>query len=1321
MANYSRAADGLRFELKGGLNTVKSPDLLAPGEFAYLQNVRAYLQGRITGRALAGPALAVFPAPPNTILRMNDTTPSGPVSGYVRIIGAAGVMYVNNSGGQVASGLSGNPMIILPNQPDQSVQPWAYVADPSQAVTISATGQACTGMVKVRSDGLTRKTGIKEPQVPPLVTVNTVSVSEYLTLPANTPPWTNIGGANADYNYSGTDVQPPYPTKILTPIAGATVTLTVTGTATVNGSSHAPGDAGPTTTGYPGAFITTPKIVVYAFTDASGNVIAQSGVVGDPPVLGNVGAGAVLTVPQGAAQLQIGIDSQGGHFSSNSGSYLVLAVVSTASIPLATATVGNVTAYIWGDSPHSGPVASYVWKNPNDSGTGIARAIGTAQVTSVNNSLIIDSTPEDGTVPSLWSTLNPAGATIGSINLFSPALESDGYQDFNACIVGSLYFPAAGTYAVQFKNKDQVMFGMGGGVTGQGGKVFGAVGQTITVANGYPLLFVSAANGSGGQVTTNFNIRVPGPGVYPFEIDWDYWYHSGKSMIVNIAPTPGAGVLTVPPLPYGVRTGVQYWNKYRAAETGAPSNPGPASPIQITPVLANLITSPFSIDPQVTKVDYYRQDDTLANPTYVATGPNDGLGGTINGVVYNTPVQDVLSSLVASENPIMATDDFEPFPSIDTPKSGFVSIIDGVINWVSGDKFNTRWLPGTEIQVGFPTQTAYVLTARPISTTQIVIAGIYDTIGLNQTGVPYNIAQPILAQQPLPSMWGPDAYGFFHACGDPNQPGAYVWTKAYNPDSAPQTNRLLVASASEMLMGGELVNGISMVFSSQRAWLMYPNFADAQATSEGIVGNQWNPILAIATRGLYIRNCLVAIGGKRIAFRAYDGISITTGGGETSLTDERLYNLFPHENFTPTPVNIGGFTIYPPNDSLPQALRYQAGYIYFDYYNISGQPCTLVYDEAAKGWSVDVGQLNFTCHASEYGVGVRDTAVGCLDGSLRVLQSGGTEVCTSVVLTGAQNNGDARSNKSIGDIFIKALVGNPVSVNIWANRFVTQLAGYTNAVLAASPTLKNYIVDWSSGQPPQVTDIAIALSWLTGGVGYLDLWQPTFISQAETIQGQTSDFTDCGMVGNKLIQGLHLELNTFGSLKTFQIQRSDDYSLFTPIECPVSTLRHILGFTFNPPFLANMVRRVSTDGVPWQAGPNEGWVLQYLFQPYPDSSKVWIAEATSFGKLGYQHCYQVNLAYIATAPVVVTLTTDQGTVSQTFPATNTPSLVPAKILMKMPFMKWKTCEFSAESGSPFYLWKDLCEMWVKQWGSDGPYSPEKPFGGDSNIEGGAQI
>ena len=128
MAGFARQPNGKRFLVKGGMNTRVAPDLVPEGEYIYLQNIRQRILGRITGRPTTGAALYTYPSAPNTIVRLNDTTPNGPASGFVRIIATdSGALYVN--GTEVDYGLSGQPPSICINQPDQSVQPWAYIAD----------------------------------------------------------------------------------------------------------------------------------------------------------------------------------------------------------------------------------------------------------------------------------------------------------------------------------------------------------------------------------------------------------------------------------------------------------------------------------------------------------------------------------------------------------------------------------------------------------------------------------------------------------------------------------------------------------------------------------------------------------------------------------------------------------------------------------------------------------------------------------------------------------------------------------------------------------------------------------------------------------------------------------------------------------------------------------------------------------------------------------------------------------------------------------------------------------------------------------------
>ena len=151
---------GGRFELQGGMNTMSPTDAMEPGSFPFLQNIRRNQQGRISSRpplsdTLLGSAVAGTGGI-TSLIRLNDTTNLTALpAGYVYIMDAAGTLYITTT--SIATGLSGNPLGFVTFRPNAAPNPWCYVADPSEAVTIPAyitSGYGLvTGMVKVRSDG----------------------------------------------------------------------------------------------------------------------------------------------------------------------------------------------------------------------------------------------------------------------------------------------------------------------------------------------------------------------------------------------------------------------------------------------------------------------------------------------------------------------------------------------------------------------------------------------------------------------------------------------------------------------------------------------------------------------------------------------------------------------------------------------------------------------------------------------------------------------------------------------------------------------------------------------------------------------------------------------------------------------------------------------------------------------------------------------------------------------------------------------------------------------------------------------------------------
>jgi len=669
-------------------------------------------------------------------------------------------------------------------------------------------------------------------------------------------------GTNSSFDYGETEGPPNTIAPIdgtapfVIDCANAT-TITITslipeGTVVINGttittqaqlevtSSSRVGAGAPGYPGYPGQFLqllgfpgspTAASYVVGVFTDGDGNVLTTGGIA--PlyiPCVVDVGVylntSTPIQVPYGAQAFQIGINSIGNTFTQgtppNSGSINLGVLVTTDALPQYTAVLGNLTAYYWGDSPTSGPTSQYIWKNPDDpGGSGPDRSTSDAVGSTNGNSFIFDATFSAGipglpgvgdqSLPMMWTTLNPQSVVIGSNPVFSAPLtetypKNTNYDNFNFCLNGNVYFPAGGNYNFVLINQNDVIWGIGGGVkivsssANTGTPVISGQGQTITVVGGYKLLPRGpASSGGGGSYTqTTGVISVPAAGIYPIEIDYDYWYSTlpGRILLLNISPTPGKAATIVPPLPANTRQEVQYRYVYRSSATGATSNPSPESTAESIPVIANTITSVWSPDPQVDVVDYYRIDSVTGSFTYVNTGPNDNSLNPPTSPGYNTSVTD---SLLDTElgTQLLNYDNYEPFPSIDLPQKGICNVSGGVIEWVSGGAiggsytgFNPRWLAGTEILIGSPTSLAYTLISRP-SSTSISSAYNYSSTSTGTSiggGIawtnPANIDSPTLYTSVNLSPGGTN-YSPITSGGT-----AYISATPSNPDPSPVVTNL---------------------------------------------------------------------------------------------------------------------------------------------------------------------------------------------------------------------------------------------------------------------------------------------------------------------------------------------------------------------------------------------------------------------------------------------------------------------------------------------------------------------------------------------------
>jgi hypothetical protein len=779
----------------------------------------------------------------------------------------------------------------------------------------------------------------------------------------------------------------------------------------------------------------------------------------------------------------------------------------------------------------------------------------------------------------------------------------------------------------------------------------------------------------------------------------------------QIAPTatPGAG---------GAITGSYvYFGVYRSIE-GAYSNPSPATGTVSPASQVVDLTMPGSADPQVFFVDYYRQSVSgggLVNPTYVGT--------STLAIGANYPFEDTLTDLDVANNPLMEFDNFEPFPSIDLPRNGILNwtLSTNTAVYAGGDVFNTRWAPGNLIllsSTSAPYGQVGQLYNRPQSASTMTLTGITLPDG-NYT---WHIYAPTLLAQPLPAEWGPtDNAAFFFACGDPLRPGTLYWTKGNNPDSAPDTNQMEVTSPSEPLMNGCIVGGLGMVFSTERAWLIYQNFFNALATATGVVGSQWILIESIATRGLFARFGVCTDGGGNVYFRGKDGVYVSPGGfGCNSITDDDLYSLFPHEGSSPKDytITVGAnvYTIYAPdsNQAGYETLKFSNGFLYWDYIDTHGSPRTLVYSVEAKGWVPDVYHVPATCHADAEGNAI-GVYMGCSDGTLRQLQSAGTEDSRVVLVTPCFNAGDTRADKQFGDIFLNAIIPINAYLNyiIAGNLFTKVVNPSSTPTPGTGPARASYILDLlqsQSGSNTNFTDIALQFAWNLGTGVVLFVWQPSLLAVPETIQLRPSDWDNCGDEGAKFLQGFVAEADTSNTPVTIEID--DDFGAAHAVnEAFQFDGRSAKAFSFAAPFISHLVRLRQVVTAPAPVLPWRLWGIKWVFVPFPELVKRWQTEGMSHGNTGWQHIREMNLAHISTADLSLVLTFDYWpTITVLVPNSGGAQ---KKTRIVIPENKFKIVSYALSSTAPFRLFVNDVEVKVGPWKRTDAYRVLKPFGGQT--------
>jgi hypothetical protein len=395
-----------------------------------------------------------------------------------------------------------------------------------------------------------------------------------------------------------------------------------------------------------------------------------------------------------------------------------------------------------------------------------------------------------------------------------------------------------------------------------------------------------------------------------------------------------------------------------------------------------------------------------------------------------------------------------------------------------------QWTPGSAIVIN---GTVYTLYNSPTSATQLQIG---QSAGA-QFSVPVQLAEATLYGTPLPYMCdgGDQNSNVVFSAGDPNNPGYLYWSNPNDPDTASDTHNAEITAPGEPLGTPFTWNGQAYVYSCERLFVLSP---------AAPVGNQRVNFIAQEVPGCQgnfapwynVVSQIPYFGGR-------EGIYQWAGGDETSISEDSLYPIFPHDESV-------GYQVYsylPVDTTKLSDLRLFHGEksIFFLYKDTGGTKRCMRYDRAhGGGWFPENYTPAAYCVYEEEGIVPYSVLIGGADGGIYQLDDSGTEVVACQIRTPALDLGDTRSQKLFTDAMADIL--GSFTAEIFYDNFNSSVASGT-----ISSTPRNQIpIPIASNSLGLYRNIALDLTWT--GEGTIFEFQPaaelqpylsaTFISQA---------------------------------------------------------------------------------------------------------------------------------------------------------------------------------------------------------------------------------
>lgn len=1156
-----------------GLDLVHPPDLIPEGYYPYLKNARSVVQGTVECRPgyskVNSDAALNSGAPIHTIRRMNNLVPGATTENQL-FLGSGTKLYAGAADASaatdftaIATGFSGSPLSSVIFRPDQSPEPWMYVADANK-------------MVKVDTAQTVRNIGIAPPTVPPTPEISATysltfmegnSASGWIpdgtvvtaapTSVSRTPASTTVGHILYDSGSSGyCCISPSTPTgnyAWLQP--GCKVNLNSAEYVIVEEVHQQAGF--PSTTG-------TVDTAGTAVTWVSGSNFAST-LVGDPFIISGVSyivaavADSTNLTLATSAGVQAGATfsgSPGTTISSiiyDSGSTGLCSIVLTDPSPylernsillldfndvvrVLSVTQGNDGLYSLRCSTSNNHVAGELVRSVvsfrcgttttisagntitaaaleftlTTAGTGYIVGAQATNASSISNRPV---TPDDYMHISI-KVSDPSLVSVGRVSLnidpnnsTAPFTRNYFYKEFRPNdLQGNADSVITATVAQQTAIQNQTVADQA--PDNAANSIQLATGDGAWVELRFPISdLVRVGTNQNCSLATVTALMIQLTVTAAVTVDVSAWYETG---------TFGPDVIQGSPV------GISYQYRYRDSRTGAKSLPSPVCRYELFPVRQQIsVGVTASSDPQVDTVDVQRFDPNLASWVYVGSKSN-----TTGNFTDTTQ-----ASLIAS-NPAFETNVMQPWAVVDTPKTAVVNVAGTSVNRVSGDLFDTAWAPGTIIQIGDDTTQLY---GQPAG---VAFLQLTQNLG-TKTNATLTIASPLKLGQPLPIMFGPlegptATYAF--GIGDPLNPGTLYWTNGNDLDAADDSNTLELTSPSEPLVSGCVWQNLVYVASAKRVFLCTPSYSTDSKGAQTII---FTPTELTSISGSFSGWGMVK-GPQGVYMVGRDGIyKLDYNSGE--YYSQQIYPLFPHDGQPAATTN--GFVPVDMSDAQRLRLSYCDADLLFDYNDTDGSPLTFEVDANGGFWPHEYPNPVITHYWEEVPESVEPRMLmGTSDGYL--LASGGTSdagtALTFTARTPSYDFGDPRPLKLFMDMMTDVDAAGGYALTVGFNNYSTTVSVGMQAAVSGRVQYLDSISSTAAAGLKLYRNIAA--QYVCGAGTVLFEFEPSYYPQPFYSKLYTTQLMDHAIPGWKQLRYGRFAIISIGTV-TIQILNDDGVEL----------------------------------------------------------------------------------------------------------------------------------------------------------------------------------